>query len=107
MATRNLEAEQLRMLVASLQRQLDERRRDPGDLPVNGCGDNSCEVRAPRGMATNGGCRCEERELRWALRYYKRLAAFREETVREVRAEVERVRCEVARLEQRVGGEEA
>lgn len=28
---------------------------------VFGCGDNSCLVRKPRGMATNGGCRCLER----------------------------------------------
>lgn len=23
-----------------------------------GCGDNSCWIAAPKGMATNGGCRC-------------------------------------------------
>lgn len=26
-----------------------------------GCGDNSCLFRKPKGMATNGGCRCFER----------------------------------------------
>lgn len=26
-----------------------------------GCGDNSCLVRKPRGMATNDGCRCDEK----------------------------------------------
>jgi hypothetical protein len=107
MPRRNPEVERLETLVTSLQRQLDERRRDPGDLSVNGCGDNSCEVRTPRGMATNGGCRCDPREVRLALRHYKRLAMFREETVLEVRAEAERLRCEVARLEQRACGEEA
>jgi len=25
-----------------------------------GCGDNSCLVKKPSGMATNGGCRCME-----------------------------------------------
>lgn len=85
-----------------LRRQLAETRRDPGDLPMSGCGDTSCEVRTPSGMATNGGCRCDPREVRWALRYFKRLALFRQETVREARAEVQRLRCEVARLEQRV-----
>lgn len=101
----NPEVERLELLVASLRRQLDERRRDPGDLPVNGCGDNSCVVRTPRGMATNGGCRCDERELRWALQYWKRVAAFREETIREMVQREAELRSEVARLMQR--GEEA
>lgn len=26
-----------------------------------GCGDNSCRFVTPKGMATNGGCRCERR----------------------------------------------
>lgn len=26
-----------------------------------GCGDNSCLFVRPRGMATNGGCRCRDR----------------------------------------------
>ena len=25
---------------------------------LEGCGDNSCYVKRPEGMATNGGCRC-------------------------------------------------
>lgn len=61
--------------------------RDPGDLPVAGCGDNSCEVARPRGMATNGGCHCDPREVRRALRFYKRKLAFLEETIRILRAE--------------------
>lgn len=89
------------MLVASLQRQLDERRRDPGDLPVNGCGDNSCEVRTSRGMATNGGCSCDKRELRWAMKYWKRVAAFREETIREMVQREAEIQREIARLMQR------
>jgi hypothetical protein len=36
------------------------------DLP--GCGDHSCAVAKPRGMGTNGHCRCDERTLRRALR---------------------------------------
>lgn len=36
-----------------------------------GCGDNSCIVRPPRGMATNGGCRCELPALRAAVRWYR------------------------------------
>lgn len=79
--------EQLERENAMLRKALEERRRDPGDLPVKGCGDNSCQVAQPRGMATNGGCRCEERELRRALQWYKRRAAFLEETIRTMREE--------------------
>ena len=47
----------------------------PVERPViQGCGDNSCVIRYPRGgMCTNGGCRCGERDLRAgasALRRY-------------------------------------
>lgn len=71
-----------------LRRQLEDRRREPGDLPVTGCGDSACVVvsAASRGgQTTNGGCRCEARELRRALAYWKRVAAFREELIRELR----------------------
>lgn len=30
-----------------------------------GCGDNSCILGRPGGMATNGGCRCLPRGVRW------------------------------------------
>lgn len=36
-------------------------------LELEGCGDNSCIVAKPKGMATNGGCRCDERRLRLAV----------------------------------------
>jgi hypothetical protein len=35
---------------------------------LHGCGDHSCAVAKPRGMGTNGHCRCDERTLRRALR---------------------------------------
>ncbi len=76
--------------VAYLRKEAAERRRAPVDMPVEGCGDNSCEVRHPGGMATNGGCRCSPREVRRALRWWRRRAAFLEETVRELRAMVPR-----------------
>lgn len=28
------------------------------ELGDDGCGDNSCLIKKPDGMATNGGCRC-------------------------------------------------
>lgn len=42
-----------------------------------GCGDNSCIFRKPRGMATNGGCRCFEalpHPLRWLTYRFVRAA---------------------------------
>jgi hypothetical protein len=46
-----------------------------------GCGDSSCIWGAPRGMATNGGCRCidhqtEPRELRRQARMLAELARY-------------------------------
>ena len=39
------------------------------------CGDNSCIcAEEKKGMRTNGGCRCEEKELRIAVRYWKNKA---------------------------------
>ncbi|MGK3981362.1 hypothetical protein WMF38_57725 [Sorangium sp. So ce118] len=100
MPRRSPDLERLERENALLRRILGERSRDPGDMPGSGCGDNSCEVRTPSGgMATNGGCCCDEREVRRALRFYKRLALFRQETVREAREEAERLRGEVARLQ--------
>jgi hypothetical protein len=71
-----------------LKRQLDDRRREPGDLPVTGCGDSGCMVVSASsrgGQHTNGGCRCEAFVLRRAMMYWKRVAAFREELIRELR----------------------
>lgn len=45
--------------------------RQPSSLEGVGCGDNSCLVEQPRGMATNGGCRCEPRALRMGVMAYR------------------------------------
>ncbi len=36
-----------------------------------GCGDSSCMVKKPKGMATNGGCRCDngDRKAKQAINY--------------------------------------
>lgn len=96
MPRHNYRVEQLERECDMLRKQIAARSIDPGDLPVAGCGDNSCVVARPGGMATNGGCRCDDRTLRWALSYYKRLAAFREETVHDLRDEVAGLRAEMA-----------
>jgi hypothetical protein len=78
--------EQLEREVASLRRQLDAIRQDPGDYPELGCGDSSCIVAHPKGMRTNGGCRCDERTLRRAVMWWRRRGEFLLETIRELRA---------------------
>lgn len=60
---------------------------DPGDSPVVGCGDNSCLVETPNGMATNGGCGCSDHTLRRAVMWLKRRCAFMQATIQQMRAE--------------------
>jgi Fe-S cluster biogenesis protein NfuA len=86
MTRRNPEVERLERENALLRRQAETFHRDPGDLAVVGCGDNSCVVAIPAGMATNGGCSCSDRTLRMALQYYKTLAKFRAQVIRDMAA---------------------
>lgn len=86
---KNMVVERLQAAVDMLKRDIVRMTADPGDMPVTGCGDNSCVVARPGGMATNGGCRCEAPVLRRALAYFKRLAIFRQETIRELRGQPE------------------
>lgn len=46
--------------------------------PVD-CGDNSCVCAGPRrgGMRTNGGCQCDERQLRRAVLWWRACAGER------------------------------
>jgi hypothetical protein len=83
----NPEVERLERENALLRKQIQRFYEDPGDLPVSGCGDNSCEVQQASGMATNGGCCCDERTVRRALRFYKRRCQFLQETIRVMREE--------------------
>ena len=41
---------------------------------IEGCGDTSCRCRPPSGVATNGGCRCDERRVHAALDVWRRYA---------------------------------
>lgn len=41
---------------------------------IEGCGDTSCRCRPPSGVATNGGCRCDERRVHAALAAWRRYA---------------------------------
>ena len=53
----------VRQKVAALQQGLGVLERPA----IEGCGDSGCICRAPSGMATNGGCRCDDRTVRRAL----------------------------------------
>ena len=89
MSRRSEEAIRLEHENALLRKQIERFYQDPGDLPVGGCGDSSCQVAQASGMATNGGCCCDERTLRRALAFYKRLAQFQAETIRMMKSERE------------------
>ena len=41
---------------------------------IEGCGDTSCRCRPPSGVATNGGCRCDEHRVHAALDAWRRYA---------------------------------
>jgi hypothetical protein len=66
--------------VRSLRNIIRDYRADPGDCPLVAC-DNSCVCATPTGMATNGGCRCDERKLRQAVQWWRRRAIFLQTTI--------------------------
>ena len=61
---------------------IDRMKQDPPDIPFAGCGDSSCISTAGLGgMHTNGGCHCNERQLRWAVRYWRDVAVRRQAAI--------------------------
>lgn len=72
---------------------------DPRGYPIDGCGDHSCLVAHATGMATNGGCRCNERTFRRAVQWWRRYARFLESTVAEQRDEMARMNSRIVELE--------
>ncbi len=70
--------------VSILRDQIARMRQDPGDCPLLAC-DNSCVCASPHGMATNGGCRCDERKLRQAVQWWRRRAVFLQATIQDMR----------------------
>jgi hypothetical protein len=73
---------------ARVRHEMDCGDRDPS--AVGGCGDNSCVVERPRGMATNGGCRCGRMALRMALQRERKATATAAAAERAaLRAEIE------------------
>lgn len=77
--------DRLSSMNASLRAQIERMRKDPGDIPFTAC-DNSCVVASPTGMATNGGCRCDERKLRRAVQYWRDVAQHRQALIQMLRS---------------------
>ena len=81
----NPEVARLEAALAAYRKADECRAKGPGDLTVEGCGDHSCAVRAPQGMGSNGGCRCDERTLRRAVQWYRRKVHQMDAALRELR----------------------
>lgn len=84
MKKRDIEVERLKYVNERLAKQIEEMRKDPGDFPFNAC-DNSCVVTRPKGMSTNGGCRCDENKLRGVIQHLKNRIVFLTATIQELR----------------------
>ena len=73
---------------AALKREIQRMHTDPGDPPMRGCGDSRCVVlKGDGGMATNGGCQCTVSTLVRAVLWWRRVAEFRQITIRDMRAD--------------------
>ena len=51
---------------------------DEGCAAIGGCSDGYCVIQRPKGMHTNGGCRCSDDRIRMR-RFAQRAAYFREQ----------------------------
>jgi hypothetical protein len=60
----------IRKEIARLQAALAPTKRPE----IEGCGDTSCRCHPPSGVATNGGCRCDEHRVHAALAAWRRYA---------------------------------
>lgn len=84
--TANPEVERLQRLVDAYRRVHDRMLADPGDVPFLAC-DHSCVCASASGMATNGGCHCDERRLRQAVRYWRSRAQHLQATIQIMRGD--------------------
>lgn len=77
------EEERLAKRIAVVERENQLMRQGPmPDAGLPGCGDHSCLVNPPKGMGTNGGCRCDEQALR-------RMVSWQKREIAKLRAEIE------------------
>ena len=84
MKKRDIEVERLKFENERLHAQIKRMRTEPEDYPFRAC-DNSCVVTRPRGMSTNGGCRCDENKLRNVVMHLKERIYFLTATIQELR----------------------
>jgi hypothetical protein len=106
MARKNPQVEHLERVNEMLRDQIERMRREPPEVPIAAC-DNSCLCARPDGMATNGGCRCDERKLRIAVQFWRQRAMYLQAVVqlaRDGRREVddERILDHYANEDERV-----
>ena len=57
---------------------------DQGCAAIGGCSDGYCVIQRPKGMHTNGGCRCSDDRNRMR-RFASRAAYFREKVAEALR----------------------
>jgi hypothetical protein len=96
MARINPTVDRLERENAMLRASLARLRATPPDCPILGCCDHGCECVEHTGMGTNGGCQCDERSLRRALRWWRGYVAFQRATIEEQRREIEEMREQAA-----------
>lgn len=80
MSRRNPQVDILETENRILRERIARLTEEPPDIPFTAC-DNSCVVTRPRGMATNGGCRCDESKLRRAVLYWRDVAQRRQAAI--------------------------
>lgn len=73
------------MADSPLDMESETKKRAPDHGPDFGCGDHSCYVSKPTGMGTNGGCRCEPRELRRGVIWWRLAAEGNQNAVERLR----------------------
>lgn len=98
MARKNPQVEHLERINRMLREQIERMRDEPAEIPFIAC-DNSCVVAYADGVATNGGCRCDERKLRRAVQWWRGRAAYLQATVQLLR-DGKREQAEEAVLEE-------
>lgn len=81
---KNPQIERLEWENGKLREQIKRMREDPPDYPFLAC-DHSCCLATPRGMSTNGGCRCDETKLRNAVTHLRTRMHFLMATIQELR----------------------
>jgi hypothetical protein len=80
MSRSNTRAEFLERENKFLREQIAKISSPPGEIPFHAC-DNSCAVTRPTGVATNGGCRCDDEKLRNAIGWWRRYATYLRATI--------------------------